>query len=291
MSHRRLPLQMLAFVSLFLSASSVIGAHEFWIVLETSSGAASGTDVSVGFGEQFPRSLPLSADDAITVRIVGTAGDPLPISELTMDERRGLVKGVVPPSLRPGLYVVEATLRAKALTYSGEQFQAYLTREHLLSALAFRRALHEEGLPARETVTMFAKCVLRVGATTEAALPTVGSKLELLPAGDPTRLRAGDTLRVRVRFNNGPESDTAVGASGYDGSTVLPPLSGRSNSSGEADLVFPSPGVWLVHTVVTLPGSASRGEPTEWESYWASLTVNVAARNPAAPVRRLIGQR
>ena len=290
MNNRRLPLRVLTAVLLFVAANSVIGAHEFWIVLDTPINADPPSEVTVRFGEQFPRTLPISADDDISVRIVANAGDPLPISQLTKDESRGLIKGVVPPSLRPGLYVVDATLRAKALTYSGEQFQTYLTREHLLSALAFRRALHEEGLPARETVSMFAKCIFRLGATGETTAPTVGSKLELIPAGDPTRLRAGDTLHVRLRFSNGSQTDTAVGASGYDGNRILPSVTGRTNSAGEADLTLPSAGVWLVHSVVTMPGSAHRGEPTEWESYWASLTVNVAARSPGAAAH-VIGNR
>ena len=284
MSTRRLPLQMLAAVSLFLAASSVIGAHEFWVVLERQSVTESPTEVAIGFGEEFPRTLPLSADDAISVRVVRNAGDPLPIAQLTIDENRGVFKGVVPPSLGPGIYAVEAELRAKALTYSPEQFQAYLTREHLKSALDFRRALHEEGLPARETVTMFAKSVLRVGVTAEATAPVVGSKLELIPIGDPTQLRAGDSLHVRVRYINGSQSSTTVAASGSNGSAALPSLTAETNGAGEAAFVFPSAGVWLLHTVLTVPGPAHRGEPTEWESYWASLTVNVAARTPAAAV-------
>lgn len=59
---------------------------------------------------------------------------------------------------------------------------------------------------------MFAKCLVRVGQTATPAAPPLGTRIELVPKGDPTSLRAGD------------------------------------------------------------------GADTEWESYWASLAVVVAAK-------------
>ena len=268
----------LALVCLSLAASRLAFAHEFWITVGALNTDDQLMRLVVGFGEQFPRPLPLSEGDSVAIRLFGADGNSRPVTQAIARDGEHVVRASLPAALEPGLYSIEATLDGKTLTYSGADFQAYLTREHLASALQFRRALQEEQLPARETVSMFAKCVVRIGATTDAVAPVLGSKLELVPVGDPTRIRAGDTLHVRVRFNNGVQADTPVNASGYDGSTISGSLTGRTNSAGEVDFVLPSAGVWLMHTVLTLPGSARRGEPTEWRSYWASLTVNVNSR-------------
>jgi hypothetical protein len=51
-------------------------------------------------------------------------------------------------------------------------------------------------------------------------------------------------------------------------------LSARSDAQGRVAFRFPMGGVWLVKAVHMIP--AKPGTNADWESYWASLTFDLA---------------
>lgn len=252
-------------------------AHEFWVTAGSARlTAGASAPFAVGFGERFPIPVSLPDAEAIPIRILSPSGNTVPLRDPSRVMPEGLLTGTFPGGTEQGLYVIDAIIHGKALEYSAVDFQAYLTRERLSSALAFRKALGEEDRAAREVVTMFAKTVVRVGTVVASAAQRLGTRLELVPLDDPTGLRPGDALRLRLYYNNGPSANAPITAIRAEDEADAPALTGKTNGSGESNLVLSRAGTWLIRTVQTAPrGAAPQGGVTEWASYWASLTVRV----------------
>jgi uncharacterized GH25 family protein len=266
-------------VAAFAMAGRIVAGHEFWLtVASTRLPPGQTVPFTIGFGEHLQS--PAAGVDlaAVQMHLTDRTGSPVQLAVPVQEIGVGLIKGAIQVPIEPGFYAIAAAFQGKAISYTASDFQAYLTREQLTSALAFRKALGEEARDAREIVSMFAKCIVRVGTPPADGIPILRSRIELVPVSDPTVLRAGDTFHVRLFFNNGPQADAPIIASGFAGDGVLPAVSGRTNGSGEADLAFSRAGVWVIRAVQVIPRTAHAGEPTEWESYWASLTVVVEAR-------------
>jgi hypothetical protein len=105
----------------------------------------------------------------------------------------------------------------------------------------------------------YAKAVVRVGeATDESWREPVGLGLEIVPLADPTRLRAGGALAVRVLEDGRPLAGLPLRAirSGRTPSSVT------TDASGEATLALDAGGPWLI------AGSAAHARTT--------LTLDVA---------------
>ena len=276
---RRLNPTLIGSLAVLILSGAVLTAHEFWLTV-TSTRFSPGQTVPfvIGFGEHLEVPTPGTDMGATELYLTDRAGKPVRLAAPVQDEGVDLVNGTIQSPTEPGFYTIAAALQGKAIHYTASEFQAYLAREQLGSALAFRRALGEETREAREIVSMFAKCIIRVGTPPVGDIPMLRTRIELHPVSDPTLLRAGDTFHVRLFFNNALQSNAPIVASRYQGGVALPPVNGRTNASGEADIAFPQAGVWVVRAVQMIPRAAHQGEPTEWESYWGSLTVVVRER-------------
>lgn len=270
--------RLAATLATLLAGSTWLDAHEFWItVTPVHVAAGEAAPFVIGFAERFPAATALAEADAVSVRVFGPSGDPVSLRTPTQTTSEGLLAGAFPGGTEPGLYTLDASLSGKVLNYAASDFQAYLARERMSAALSFRRALKEEDRDAREIVTMFAKTFVQVGAarTEPRRLHTI---LELLPLDDPTTLRLGDTLRVRLFFNNGPFSNAPVTAINTQAVGAPLVLNAKTNAAGDIALTLTHPGLWLIRAAQMVPHGAPKGAPTEWESYWSSLTVTVPPR-------------
>lgn len=256
--------------------AACLDAHAFWI---TAAGLrlspAQTTAFTVGFGERFPLPHPLPEAREVPIRVFSPSGAAIPLRERSEITPEGLLKGRFPTGTEPGVYVVDAALYAKAIDYTAAEFQSYLTREQFTNALSFRKALREENREARELLTMFAKTFVRVGGGT-AVPPRIGTRLEIAPLTDPTTLRVGVTGRFRVLSNNGGLANAPITA--MNAASKTEPRTGRTNATGEIEFVFSEPGLWLLRTVQMIPRPALAEGRTDWASYWASVTVNVAPK-------------
>ena len=274
--HIEVPSRIAIAVGTLVLGSAGLDAHAFWIAVTPQRLSPAETAAfSVGFGEQFP--LPHSLPEAreVPVRVFTPSGDAIPLRERSEITPEGFLKGRFPTGTQPGIYVVDASLYAKAIDYAAAEFQTYLTRERFTSALAFRKALGEENRDAREILTMFAKTFVRVGAGA-AVPPRIGTRLEMVPLTDPTVIRVGSTCRLRVLYNNGGLANAAITA--INASSKIEPRTGRTNAAGEMEFVFSEPGLWLLRAVQMIPRPALAEGRTDWASYWASMTVNVSPR-------------
>lgn len=128
------------------------------------------------------------------------------------------------------------------------------------------------GLAAwRESYAKLAKALVRVGAAPDDPSwgEAVGLELELVPERDPTSLRPGESLSVRVLFRGRPLADLAVGAATRGRSLPLQ----KTDADGRVSFALASAGPWLVRATrierASLPDA-------DWRSWFATLTFAVA---------------
>jgi hypothetical protein len=128
-------------------------------------------------------------------------------------------------------------------------------------ALRLRAWMAEPGIATCRVAldATYAKAIVRVGAADDRSWSEpVGLGLEIVPLGDPTRLRAGDSLAVRVLANGRPLAGSSLRAVARG----RPPSSVTTDVDGEATLALGAGGPWLI------AGSAAHARTT--------LTLDVA---------------
>lgn len=126
----------------------------------------------------------------------------------------------------------------------------------------------------RERYTKHPKTFVRVGdgKSDGSWAEPAGMALEIVPEKDPTSLRVGDELAVRVMKDGAPHPDFALNAlpaNETKGETK------RTDANGRVVFRFDKAGQWL------LRGTDVRGAAkpdVDWESDFATLTLNVAIK-------------
>ncbi|HEY2898744.1 MAG TPA: DUF4198 domain-containing protein, partial [Gemmatimonadaceae bacterium] len=100
----------------------------------------------------------------------------------------------------------------------------------------------------------------------------LGLALEIVPERDPTALRAGDTLVVRVLRHGVPVSGFSVGAIREGRSKAI---FFHTDAAGRAGVIVDADGRWLLNGTSL---RRSTGGATVWESDFVTATVHVAPR-------------
>lgn len=126
----------------------------------------------------------------------------------------------------------------------------------------------------REVYTKHAKTFVRVGEITADrswADPT-GMSLEIVPETDPTSLRRGDELRVRVLKNGAGLRNFPLGIvrEGIPNGDIQ-----RTDAEGRATFRLPRSGRWLLRGTELRKAIQSGAD---WESDFTTLTIEVAEK-------------
>jgi uncharacterized GH25 family protein len=101
----------------------------------------------------------------------------------------------------------------------------------------------------------------------------LGLGLEILPERDPTVLRAGDTLVVRVLRKGVPLAGFSVGAIREGRSKAI---FFKTDSAGRAGVIVDADGRWLLNGTNLRRSTAGS---TVWESDFVTATVHVGPRS------------
>jgi uncharacterized GH25 family protein len=262
-------------VGSFFAAASPLCAHDFWIQ-PSSFAPAVGATVALrllvgehGVGEPVPR------DPARIVRFdaVGpdAAAGAVPTIGYPGDEPAGVL---ALPS--PGLWLAAYRSKPSFLELEPAQFAEYLRSEGLDRALAERDRRGEQSLRSREFFSRCAKALVRVGGRSGRDR-VLGLTLELVAEGDLATLGSAKVLPVQLLYEGQPLQQALVIALPLAEPTAL--VQARTDRNGRVRLALSRPGAWLVKTVHMIRLS---GDPrAEWESFWASLTLEVAGDGPA----------
>jgi uncharacterized GH25 family protein len=248
-----------------------VHAHDFWIEPDTfrpAPGHLLRVDLRVGDtfgqGEPFPR-------DPTHARRFGAIG---PDGERAIPGRAGRTPAGRIRVDAPGTYVLVYRGNARTVQLAADRFEAYLHHEGLDHIVAMRAAAGEHFEPGREAFSRCAKAIVRVGEAAGGWDRVAGLSLELIPAGDPSRLAAGDTLTVRLLHEGRPLAGTRVSAMPVTAPDAV--VHGTTAADGRVAVPLDRPGRWLVKAVHMM--RADRRDDADWESLWASLTFEVPAR-------------
>lgn len=195
------------------------------------------------------------------------AGQIFDISDISAGPKSLVFKAELPT---PGIAALWVKLPPKSIELKPAEVQEYVDE---IDAPASIRKQWSEMKPQRwrEIYTKHPKTFVRVGepAADRSWAEPVGMALEIVPETDPTVLREGDELGVRVLKNGAPHAGfslNAVAAGETKGETR------KTDSSGRVVFRLNKSGPWLLRGTDV---RKSTKPDADWESDFATLTLEV----------------
>jgi uncharacterized GH25 family protein len=258
----------LAALAFGLLPAAALRAHDFWI--EPSAFAPlPGQRIAVRLrvGQGF-HGDPVPRDPALIQRFdtVGDSGAS-PVAGLAGREPAGYAAFAT-----PGLYWIVYGSTPSQVELSAAKFETYLAEEGLESIHALRAKRGQTGTDVKERFSRCAKAAVAVSGGGPGFDTVLGLTLELIPEADPTKLKPGGELPLRLLFRGKPLAGALVVALPRD--QPQSKVSARSDAKGRVRLRFDRTGPWLVKAVHMIPAPA--GSAADWESFWASVTFESA---------------
>ena len=248
---------------------TAVAAHDMWI---EPSGFLPTVGRTVGFrlrvGQDFLGD-PLPRDPSLIDRFVVLDGDTTtPVVGRDGADPAGLMRVGA-----PGLFVVAYHSKPSPVVLQAPKFNQYLKDEGLEAIAALRAKSGDSNAEAREVFVRCAKSLLLAGPASEAQRDrVVGMPLELVAERNPYLLASGQSLAVRLLYRDQPLAGALIVA--LNQRDPMARVAARSDKSGRVQLRLSEPGPWLVKAVHMIPAPA--GTDSQWESFWASLTVELA---------------
>ncbi|NOY46334.1 MAG: DUF4198 domain-containing protein [Deltaproteobacteria bacterium] len=195
-------------------------AHDLWLSADNfHPRLGQNVAVEVVFGHNFPYYDILITKDALTeftcIRPDGARVDVQDVREEHKGGRKGFLTGKV-RTPAPGTYVVTASRVRKG------------DKEHVPSE-------------------KFGKTILEVGGGSPKAPGPVGHRIEIVPLANPSGVKPGGALPVRILFEGKPLSTYVYATyAGYSSEDEPFPVIARTDETGVASIPISRPGVWLV---------------------------------------------
>ena len=258
-----------------LLVAGVLSAHDFWLVPNAFAIAEGGSiEVRGQTSSKFPTSESAVALNRVAdARVVGASGDER-ITDLS----------IAAPSLmlrhRPtgaGQRIVAIALNPTSLRASGPGFKRYMELEGAAELAA--RYDREGILPKTDSITRryakFAKTFVEVGQNGPRAFSrVVGHVAEFVPLADPAKLRAGDTLALRLLYRGKPLASThLVAGRASNAGAEVDRLSLATDQNGVVRVPVTAAGLWNARTLHIVP--AERGSGADWDSYFVTVVFSV----------------
>ena len=255
-----------------------LAAHDTWILPRKAEvGAGEVARFELTSGEKFPAPGSAVVPDRIARSGLRVRGKTLRFRGRETGRNALLLARAAGT---PGIAAAWIELKPKSIELGPGEVAGYLD-EIGYPEIAKDRA----GKPAsrwREVYRKHAKAFVRVGAGEGDASwrEPVGMALEIVPESDPTALRGGVSLSVRVLDGGKPASGFPLAAvfAGSPGRTLA-----RTDADGRARFVLDQPGPWLLAGTKL---SRSARSDADWESDFTTLTLSVAPAPPAASAPR-----
>jgi uncharacterized protein DUF4198 len=235
------------------------------------------------------------------MRLFLTSGEPFPVDDFAIEPSRvaravvregGTGHALPKPTMgdrallyqwvprKPGLATIGIELHPKTLTLEPKLIDEYLTE--IDASAEVRAAWKSLGGKQKwtESYTKHAMTFVRIAPakndtsfTAERSwMNSMGLGLELVPERDPTGLRAGDTLIVRVLRRGVPLAGFSVGAirEGRSKAAFF-----RTDKTGHAAVVVDADGRWLLNGTQLRRSTTGA---TVWESDFVTASLHVAPR-------------
>jgi uncharacterized GH25 family protein len=248
-----------------------VAAHDTWIVSGTPAIKAGGSAVlHVTSGVSFPK-YEYAPEPLRLARAEWRVGENR--GNITSFEKGDSTLMMRGRALNEGTAVVCVEFHPNDIDLEPEEVEHYL--EEIGAPESVRRAWEEAGPGARfhETYTKRAKTYVRVGdgGSDPSCLEPTGFAIDFLPDRDPTSVKPGDTLAIRVVKGGDDEMEgLAVGAvCGADGRAMLQ----RTNQNGVVLVPIHAAGWWLIRTT-----ELRRQVDGSWQSDFTTMTFYAGAK-------------
>jgi len=261
--------------ALLALAGTVVAAHDMWIEptgFTPAIGRIVGFRLRVGqdfHGDPLPRDPNLiekfiAVDGATTMPLVGRDGaDPAGLMRVAS----------------PGLFVVGYHSKPSPVVLQAPKFNQYLTEEGLEAIAALRAKTGDTNAEAREVFVRCAKSLVLAGPADAAQQDRVlGLPLELVADRSPYGMTTGQSLGVRLLYRDRPLAGALVVA--LNQRDPMARVAARTDKAGHVTLKLSETGPWLIKAVHMIPAPA--GSDSQWASFWASLTFELADAAPRA---------
>jgi uncharacterized GH25 family protein len=265
---RTIPAFCVALAAILISAAAA-RAHDTWLLPAKFRVAAGGKlELALTSGMAYPASE--TAIDPVRIERSGVrlGGET---AALAIGEKGKDALALGGTAASAGIATLFVELHPRTLDLTPEEVEEYLAeigappsvRERYMAAPAPRRW--------RETYTKHAKSFVRVGepnADRSWADP-LGLAFELVPESDPTALKPGQEVTVRLLRAGRPAAGMAIGLV-REGSPegVLR----TTDDAGHATFPLPQAGRWLLRATELRPVD---GKEIDWESDFTTLTFEV----------------
>lgn len=175
------------------------------------------------------------------------------------------------PLSDPGVATLWLSLAPHSIELNRKQVQHYLDDINAPALLTQAWFAGKGAKPWREIYSKHAKTFVRVGRpkADRSWSEPVGMALEIVPEKDPTQLRAGDELPVRVLRNGAPLADFSLGIV-HEGKTNR--SFQKTDSAGRAVFKLPRAGKWLLRGTEL---RSSHKPAVDWESDFTTMLFEV----------------
>lgn len=280
----------LGLVVLLAASAAPLVAHDFWLVPDAFALTPGGRIAVRGqTSSLFPSSLSAVTPDRIVGARIVTANGASDVRDISVV---GTSLRLAHPAPSAGQHLIGVQLAPRNVRESPASFRRYLDLEGAPEA---RQRYEREGLlPAvgGDSITRryakYAKTVVEVGRGPRAFERLLNHPLEFVPLSDPSALRAGDTLRVRLVLLGKPAGSAHLHAGSVPAgrAALTDTVAARraaardvkleTDASGVATIVVRQPGLWNIRTLQIVP--AAKGSGADWDVHWATLVFSVAKR-------------
>jgi uncharacterized GH25 family protein len=245
-------------------------AHDTWLMADHMSVAPSANvTLDLTSGMAFPALNVGPKRERVQSAQCRLANRSSEITDISAGPHSLVFKTELPES---GVATIWVKLPPKSIELKEAEVQEYL--DEIAAPESVRKEWAEMKKPRRwrELYTKHPKTFVRVGAPPESdrswAEP-IGQELEIIPEKDPTGLRVGDELPVRVLKGGAPHKDFALNAVA-GGETKSQTL--KTDSEGRVVFRFDKAGQWLLRGTDV---RKSTKPDTDWESDFTTLTLAV----------------
>jgi uncharacterized GH25 family protein len=231
-------------------------AHMFWLLTDRDAVKVNQpVQVEIGFGHKFPQDEEIKADRLGPVKALTPHGQEVTLKKLstTTYELRPKVAGV---------YVISAQL-----------VPGFVTRTPKGMVMGKKKGVPDANFCFR--FDMAGKTLVDVGNQKQGFDRPAHSSLEIIPLKNPTVLKVGETLPVKVTFQGKPLAGAEIMYTHDGWSDPNKPfaLLGKTNARGEITVKLDQPGRWFLTASHKTP--YAKPEECDENMFRASLTWRV----------------
>lgn len=215
-----LSLLMVFLFACFSFYSSLAGAHNLWLNIDNHCPQAGAkTNIKVVFGHNFPYyDILITRDNLAEFCYLAPDGEKKEITK-TWEDKQG----------------------EKAGSLAGE---ITLGQEGTYIIASGRKRKGDKKNVASEK---YGKSIIIVGKGSPNVSQPFGHRIEIIPLKNPSEVKPGDSLPVRILFEGKPLSTYIYATyAGYSSEDEPFPVVTKSNEQGDASVKISQPGVWMV---------------------------------------------